>query len=161
MLGSMHVGGSAGGLALKAESLDPRTWMQQQGFPPMEPPGWVSSLPFIRSSASRSNSLFCSLSQSEWQCSTSSQNLDAFSHFGINFISLVIENFQFSKNLSVFNPPRQLNRWPCQWGWDTIASWRELITLFRRRELARNSVTIVYKDNQGCQNKYGLPNEIF
>jgi len=39
MLGSMHVGGSAGGLALKAESLDPRTWMQQQGFPPMEPPG--------------------------------------------------------------------------------------------------------------------------
>ena len=41
MLGSMHVGGSTGGLALKAESLDPRTWMQQQGFPPMEPPGWV------------------------------------------------------------------------------------------------------------------------
>jgi len=39
MLGSMHVGGSTGGLALKAESLDPRTWMQQQGFPPMEPPG--------------------------------------------------------------------------------------------------------------------------
>ena len=39
MLGSMHVGGSTGGLALKAESLDPRTWMQQQGFPPMEPAG--------------------------------------------------------------------------------------------------------------------------
>ena len=33
MFGSMH--GGAGGLALKAESLDPRTWMQQS-LPPME-----------------------------------------------------------------------------------------------------------------------------
>jgi hypothetical protein len=41
MLGSMHVGAGTG-LALKAESLDPRTWMQQQalqGFPVMENPG--------------------------------------------------------------------------------------------------------------------------